>query len=74
MDCHTFPSKFRPFIASEIHKKTTKFLNGLLQTGFLPLLKIGADNGTSTHRTRHFITAVTVIPDSSQLLAYVTMT
>ena len=34
----------------------------------MPPLNIGADKGTSYHRTRQFITAVTVIPDSVDVI------
>ena len=41
------------------------------QTGFLPPLNIGVDNGTSNHRTRQFLTAVTIVPNSNQLFQVV---
>ena len=66
---HTFPGKFRPYVAHEVHIRMQRFLTSRLnQTGFFPPLNIGADKGTSKHRTRQFITAVTVVPDSPNLL------
>ena len=67
-----FPEKFRPFLANEIHNRMTTFLKiRYSQTGFLPPLNIGADKGTSNHRTRQFLTAVTIVPDSEKLFQIV---
>ena len=40
----------------------------MTQTGFLPPINIGADKGTSHHRTRQFIIAVTIILDADKLI------
>ena len=46
-----------------------KYLNDRLQqTGFPPPLNIGADKGTSRHRTRQFLMALTIVPDSESFL------
>ena len=66
---HNFPPKFRPYVAKEVHRRMKKFLNSrLLQTGFLPPVNIDADKGTSRHRTRQFIMALTTVPDSEVFL------
>ena len=66
---HNFPAKFRPFVAREIQTRMATFLTSRLpQTGYLPPLNIGADKGTNRHRTRQFLTALTVVPDADELL------
>ena len=66
---HNFPPKFRPFVAKEIHRRMSSFLTSrMLQTGYLPPINVGADKGTNRHRTRQFITALTVVPDAEELL------
>ena len=64
-----FPMQFRPFVAAEIHSRTTSFMiTRSKKTGLLPPLNICADKGTNFHRTRQFITVVTVVPDSDEVL------
>ena len=71
---HNFPGKFRPFVAAEIHRQMSLyFQTRMIQTGFLPPVNIGADKGTSHHRTRQFIMAVTIIPDADKLIQPVYM-
>ena len=66
---HQFPAKFRPYVAHEVHQKMKVFLNSRLpQTGFCPPLNIGADKGTSRHRTRQFLMALTIVPDAECFL------
>ena len=66
---HNFPAKFRPFVAAEIHRRMSLFFNiRMTQTGFLPPINIGADKGTSHHRIRQFIIAVTIIPDADKFI------
>ena len=64
-----FVDKFRPYVSDEVHKRTASFLTTrLVQTGYLPPLNIQADKGTNVHRTRQFLSVITVIPDSDCLL------
>eukprot|EP00112_Aurelia_sp_Birch-Aquarium-sp1_P013875 Seg2973.1 transcript_id=Seg2973.1/GoldUCD/mRNA.D3Y31 product="hypothetical protein" protein_id=Seg2973.1/GoldUCD/D3Y31 len=64
-----FPAKFLPFVAKEVEGRVTNFLNTRMeQTGFLPAGKVCADKATSKHRTRHFISFITVIPDSESVI------
>ena len=66
---HNFLPKFRPCVAKEVSARMSKFLNSIMaQSGCLPPINIGADKGTSKHRTRQFITALIVIPDAAQVL------
>ena len=66
---HNFPPKFRPFVAKVIHNRMSNFLKSrMVQTGNLPPINIGADKGTNKHRTRQFLTALTVVPDAEKLL------
>ena len=66
---YNFPAKFRPFVAREFQTRMATFLTSRLpQTGYLPPLNIGADKGTNRHRTRQFLTALTVVPDADELL------
>ncbi len=66
---HNFPPKFRPYIAKEIHRRMSTFLTSrMVQTGHLPPVNVGADKGTNRHRTRQFMTALTVVPDAEELL------
>ena len=64
-----FPVNFRPFVAAEIHSRTTSFMiTRSKNTGLLPSLNICADKGKNFHRTSQFITVVTVVPDSNKVL------
>lgn len=64
-----FAKKFLPYVSNVVKNRLKAFLNNrLIQTGFQPPLKIIADKATWKHRTRQFIMAVTVIPDSAQLI------
>ena len=66
---HNFPPKFRPFVAREVQARMKTFLTSRLpQTGCLPPVNVGADKGTNRHRTRQFLTALTVVPDADELL------
>ena len=66
---HNFPPKYRPFVAKEIHKRMSSFLTSRMpQTGNLPPINVGVDKGTNKHRTRQFMTALTVVPDAEKLL------
>lgn len=69
-----FVEKFRPYVSKEVNKRTKAFLNTrLLQTGYRPPLNIQADKGTNVHRTRQFMSVITVIPDSDSLLGCIYM-
>ena len=64
-----FPAKFLPFVAKEVEGRVKHFLNTRMeQTRFLPAGKVCADKATSKHRTRHFISFITVIPDSELVI------
>jgi hypothetical protein len=64
-----FPPQFQRFVADEVTRRVKQFFGTrLLQTGHLPAGKVSADKATSKHRTRHFVSFVTVVPDSAQLI------
>ena len=64
-----FVDKFRPHLAAEVHRRMSNFVTTRMeQTGHFPALNVQADKGTSVHRTRQFITATTVVPDSENLI------
>eukprot|EP00112_Aurelia_sp_Birch-Aquarium-sp1_P017083 Seg3933.2 transcript_id=Seg3933.2/GoldUCD/mRNA.D3Y31 product="hypothetical protein" protein_id=Seg3933.2/GoldUCD/D3Y31 len=64
-----FPAKFLPFVAKEVEGRVTNFLSTRMeQTGFLPAGKVCADKATSKHRSHHFISFITVIPDSEPVI------
>ena len=66
---HNFRPKYRPFVAKETHERMSSFLKSrMLQTGNLPPINVGADKGTYKHRTRQFMTALTVVPYAEKLL------
>ena len=58
-----FPAAFRPFVVKVVHGRVKKYLQTpLKQTGHLPPVGISADKGTYKHRSRQFLSCVTVIP------------
>ena len=64
-----FPASFLPFVAKEVHSRMNRFLSTRLpRTGHLPPLNITADKATYKHRTRQFVAATTVVPDSESLI------
>ena len=67
-----FPDKFRSYVASEVKRRTTGFLNQRLsQTGFLPPVNVQADKGTTVHSTRQFTTVSTITPGSDSLISVI---
>ena len=67
-----FVKKFLINVSDVISNRLKNFLSERqIQTGFQPPPKIIADKATWKHRTRHFIMAVTVVPDSNKLLQVV---
>lgn len=64
-----FPSKFIKYLSETVQSKVKVFLNSRLpQTGFPPAGKILADKATSKHRSKHFISYVTVVPGATALI------
>ena len=64
-----FPAKFLPYVAEEVEHRLNSFLhNRLEQTGFRPVGKVIADKATFKHRTRQFVSFVTVVPNSTDLI------
>lgn len=64
-----FAKKFLSYVSIAVRNRLKVFLNDrLVQTGFQPPLKIIADKATWKHRTRQFIMAITIVPDSDELI------
>ncbi len=64
-----FPAQILPFIADETQARVKKFLcTPLVQTGFLPPVKVIADKDTKKHRTRQVLLLVTIVPEAVQLI------
>ena len=67
-----FARNFLPHVADVVSRRVNKFISWpLLQTGHRPPLNISADKATYKHRTRQFVSAVTVVPDSDKLIQYI---
>ena len=67
-----FARNFLPHVADVVSRRVNKFISSpLLQTGHRPPLNISADKATYKHRTRQFVSAVTVVPDSDKLIQYI---
>ncbi|CAB4032571.1 Hypothetical predicted protein [Paramuricea clavata] len=67
-----FPAQILPFIADETKARVKKFLcTPLVQTGFLPPVKVIADKDTKKHRTRQVVLLVTIVPDAAELIQYI---
>ena len=65
----TFPAKFLPYVAEEVEHRVHQFLNNRLdQTGFRPVGKVVADKATYKHQTGQFVSFVTVVPNSTDLI------
>ena len=68
-----FPAAFRPFVTKVVHDKVQKYLNTpLKQTGHLPPCGVSADKGTYKHRSRQFLSCVTVMPGGNNWLEVLT--
>ena len=64
-----FPAAFRPFLCTVITQRVKKSVcTLLLQTGHLPAVNITADKATYKHDTRQFLSCVTVVPGTEDLL------
>ena len=64
-----FARSLLPHFASKIDLRLKKFITTRLpQTGHIPAMNTSADKATYKHRTRQFVSLVTIIPDSPGLL------
>ena len=63
-----FPAAFRPFLSAAVTRRVKNFVNlRLTQTGHLPAINITADKATYKHRTRQFISCVTLVPGADDI-------
>ena len=68
-----FPAAFRPSVAKVVHSKVKKFLpTPLKQTRHLPPCGVSADKGTYKHRSRQFLSCVTIMPGGNNWLEVLT--
>ena len=68
-----FPSAFCPSVTNVIHGRVKKFLETpMVQTGHLPPSGVAADKGTYKHRSRQFLSCVTVMPGGNNWLEVLT--
>ena len=64
-----FPAAFRSCVKKAVHNRVCKFFSTPLDcTGHLPPLAVSADKATFKHRSRQFLSVVTVIPGGDNLL------
>ena len=64
-----FPAAFRPFLSAAVTRSVKNVLNlRLTQTGHLPAINTTDDKGTYKHRTRQFLSCVTLVPVADDLL------
>ena len=69
-----FVSAFRPYVYNEIKRRLEEYLtNPLPQTGHQPALNVAIDKATHRHKTRQFISAVTIVPGSEDLITVVSL-
>ena len=69
---HSFPDKFRSYVAEEVRKRTISFLSSRLEpTGFLPAVNVQADKGTTVRNTRQFTTVAAVVPGAESLVSII---
>ncbi len=67
-----FPALFRPHVHMVVKRELKSFLNKKLeQTGHMPPLALSADKATYKHRSRQFLSGVTISPGAENLLALV---
>lgn len=67
-----FARNFLPFVAEVVSSRVNRFLSTpLIQTGDRPPLNISVDKATYKHRTRQFVSAVTIVPESENLIQYI---
>jgi hypothetical protein len=68
-----FPAAFRLAVAKIVYSKMKKFLQTpLKQTGHLPPCGVSADKGTYKHRSRQFLSCVTIMPGGNNWLEVLT--
>ena len=64
-----FPAALRPYVTEVVHGRVVNYLTSPLeQTGHLPPVGLAADKGTYKHRSRQFLSFVTVMPGGNNLL------
>lgn len=64
-----FPAAFRSSVCEVVHMRGKRYLQTpLKQTGFLPPVCLSADKGTFKHRSRQFLSCLTVMPGGNILL------
>ena len=64
-----FPAAFRPCVQQAVMKRLRKFFSTPLEcTGHLPPLAVSADKATYKHRSRQFISVVTINPGGDNFL------
>ena len=64
-----FPPAFRPYVTEVVHGRLVKYMTKPLeQIGHLPPVGLAADKGTYKHRSRQFLSFVTVMPGENNLL------
>eukprot|EP00112_Aurelia_sp_Birch-Aquarium-sp1_P001083 Seg11109.2 transcript_id=Seg11109.2/GoldUCD/mRNA.D3Y31 product="hypothetical protein" protein_id=Seg11109.2/GoldUCD/D3Y31 len=69
---HEFAHNYLESVAEVVKGNIQQFLKRiLLQTGFLPPVKVLADKATFKHRTRQFVGMTSVIPDADDLIQYI---
>ena len=67
-----FPSAFLPHVFNEIQSRMKQFLTSKLpQTGHRPPLALSSDKATYKHRSRQFLSVVTISPGSDNVLEMV---
>ena len=64
-----FPAAFRGSVCQVVNSRVRMFVQTpLVQTGHLPPVGISADKGTYKHRSRQFLSLVTIMPGGTNLL------
>lgn len=68
-----FPASFRKSVCQVVHERVSKYLSTpLKQTGFLPPVCISADKGTYKHRSRQFLSCITIMPGGNNFVEVLT--
>ena len=64
-----FPAAFRGSVCQVVNSRVRRFVQTpLVQTGHLPPVGISADKGTYKHRSRQFLSLVTIMPGGTNLV------
>ena len=67
-----FPAAFRTYVSKVVNRRVKTYLQSPLeQTGHLPPVCISADKGTYKHRSRQFLSVVTIMPGGESFLVVV---